>query len=131
MLIRAKQHWLLLWNTAVFFALGTTMLALRRDSFLVPAYFLMSSFSAILWSSTYTTLSEGVLTKKLLFFNFRTFPVDEIASIAPHKKNGRRGYGLVINVFSKTGAKLTLQPNDPELFLRLLRSQAPQAQYLV
>ena len=46
------------------------------------------------------------------------------------KKNGKWSYGTVINVFASNGKKLTLQPNKPAPFLKMLHEQAPQAEYL-
>ena len=91
----------------------------------------MAAISAIGWSSIYTTLSSGVLTKHVFFFKWRSFPVDEITTIAPHKKNGKRSYGTVVQITSQAGETLTLQPNHPEPFLTQLRAAAPQAQYLL
>ena len=103
----------------------------KRDHFMVPIYLVTASLGILLWSTTYTTLSNGILTKQILFFTFRSFPVGEIESIRPHKKNGKWSYGTVVTIWSKTGEKLTLQPNHPKPFLEMLRQQAPQAEYLL
>jgi hypothetical protein len=138
MVIRAKYHWLMIYNTALFSAVGTFVLlagVVKEDSFYTtfigPLWLFMAAFSAIAWSSIYTTLSNGVLTKHVFFLTFRSFPVGEITRIEPHKKDGKKGYGTVFTVFSRDGKKLTLQPNHPEPFLTLLHQQAPQAEYLL
>jgi len=97
-----------------------------------PFYLGLAAVSILAWSTTYTTLSEGVLTKRIFLVPYRSFLVDEIESVQqPHKNSGKWVYGAVIVVCSKSGKKLTLQPNKPEAFLALLRKEAPQAAYLL
>jgi len=98
---------------------------------MVPLYLVIAITSLILWATTYTTLSNGILTKRILFLKLRSFPVGEIDSIQPHRKNGKWSYGTVIEVWSKGGSKLTLQPNKPKPFLTSLKEQAPQARFLL
>ncbi len=83
------------------------------------------------WSGTYTTLSGGVLEKRVLFFPWKTIAVDEITKVLPHRRHGKPRYGMVLIVCSKGGDRLTLQPNHPEPFLAMLRQQASQAEFLV
>jgi hypothetical protein len=140
MLIRQKYHWILLFNMALYsclgiFTLGASLLGSRHDpfytTFMVPFWISLAAISAIAWSSNYTSLSNGVLTKHVFFLTFRSFPVGEITRIEPHKKDGKKGYGTVVNIFSSEGQKLTLQPNHPVPFLTALHQQAPQAEYLL
>jgi hypothetical protein len=76
-------------------------------------------------------LSNGSLTKHILFFIYRSIPVGDISRITPHKKNGKWSYGTVVSIYSRNGKKLTLQPNHPQPFLAALHQQAPQAEYLL
>jgi hypothetical protein len=131
MLIRAKYHWLMLFNAALYFAAAISIVAFKNDTSIVPFYIFASAISAILWSSTYTTLSNGLLTKHVLFFTYKSIHTSDISRIVPHKKNGKWSYGTVVDVFSNDGEKLTLQPNRPQPFLAMLREQAPQAAYLL
>jgi hypothetical protein len=130
MVIRNKYNWVFLPNIAFYSAIAIFVSAFKSDKFMVPFYLFIVALSAIAWSSIYTTLSEGVLTKHVFFIALRSFPVGEIMRIAPHEKNGKWSYGTVITVFSNNGQRLTLQPNHPEPFLALLHQQAPQAEYL-
>ena len=130
MLIRPKYHWYALAISTFYFSCALFVMAFKSDQFMVPFDLVIASFFAVLWSSTYTTLSDGVLTRRILFFT-RTFSVSEISRIAPHKRNGQRSYGTVVTVFTSDGDKLTLQPNLPGPFLALLRQQAPQAECLI
>jgi hypothetical protein len=98
---------------------------------MVPLYAGCAAFCLLTWLTTYTKLQDGILTKRFLFIPLRSFPVDTIEKIEPHSKSGQWGYGTVIEVFSESGKKLTLQPNRPKQFLELLRRQAPQATYLL
>jgi hypothetical protein len=131
MLIRPKNHQIMLWQTALFLALGSFALVSKPNSFMVPFYFTLVALTAVFWSSTYTTLSNGELTKHVLWLRFRSMAVEDICRIAPHKRNGQRGYGTVAEVFSRDGQKLTLQPNLPEDFLAALRYEASGAEYLM
>ena|ERR1035438_1388828 len=131
MLIRAKYHWVLLMSAAFYFLLALVIVTARRDHFAVPFYFGIAFFSLLAWSTTYTTLRSGILKKRILLITYRSFPVGEIESIRPHKKNGKWSYGTVVDIYSATGKKLTLQPNHPSAFLEMLRQQARQAEYLM
>ena len=118
-------------NAAFYFAAAIFTAAFKNDTFMVSIYLFVAAISAILWSSTYTTLSNGQLTKHIFFFTYRSIPTSDISQIVPHKKNGKWSYGTVVDVFSNHGEKLTLQPNRPQPFLEMLREQAPQAAYLL
>ena len=131
MLIRAKYHWLCLHLAAVWFVSAFLIEEYGTDHFMVPIYMVFASSILVFWSTTYTTLSNGRLKKQILFFTFRSFPLDEIESIRPHKRNGKWSYGTVVTIWSKNGQKLTLQPNHPKPFLEMLRQQAPEAKYLL
>lgn len=131
MLIRPKYHWFALLYAAFLFLLAIFIVEFSTDHFMVPIHLGAACSLVLMWSTTYTTLSNGILTKQIFFFPFRSFPVGEIESIRPHKKNGKWSYGTVVTIWSKTGQKLTLQPNHPKPFLELLRQQAPQAEYLL
>ena len=98
---------------------------------MVPIYFFIGILLLILCLTTFTTLQDGFLTKRILLFPFRRFPVEQIERVEPQKNNGKWSYGVVMNIWSVKGQKLTLQPNDPEPFLELLREQAPQAKFLI
>jgi hypothetical protein len=130
MLIRSRNHWLALFFLSMYLVFAIYTAAFKADKAMVPLYLAFVLFSAITWSSTYTTLSEGILTQRVFGFPYRRFPVQEITRIVPHKKNGKWSYGTVINVFASNGKKLTLQPNKPTPFLKMLHEQAPQAEYL-
>jgi hypothetical protein len=130
MLIRPKYHWLVLAYAALNFACVAYVAVFKSDTFLLPLGLLSASFLLVVWASTYTTLSGGVLTRRVLFFPYQRIRVDEIARIAPHEKNGKWSYGTVVNVFARNGEKLTVQPDQPLPFLAALREQAPQAAYL-
>ena len=135
MLIRAKYHWLMLYNTVIFGSVGIFMLVVGSadpfyKEFMVPFWLTLAAASAIGWSSIYTTLSNGVLTKHVFWFKFRSFSVSEITRIVPHRKNGVGGRGIVADIYSSNGQKLTLQPNHPEAFLAMLHRETPQAEYL-
>ena len=121
----------MLYNAVVFSALAIFVVNFNEDHFIVPYYAGLAGFSLLAWLTTYTKLDGGTLTKRIFLLPFRKFPVDRIERIQPHKKNGKWGYGTVVNVFSQSGEKLTLQPNRPRRFLEMLRQQAPQAIYLL
>jgi hypothetical protein len=114
--------------TAFFFASAIYVMAFKTDTSMVAFYLFSAASLAILWSSTYTTLSNGLLTTRVLFF-VRRISIGEISRITPHKMSGKRGNGTVVNIFSRNGTKITLQPDQP--FLASLRAQAPQADYLL
>jgi hypothetical protein len=131
MLIRNKYHWLLLSSAVFYLALAIYITAFKSDHFMVPLYLFIAALSAILWPSTFTTLSNGLLAKRILFVAWRSIPVGDISKIVPHEKNGKWSYGTVVTVYSRNGEKLTLQPNHPQLFLAALHAQTPQAEYLL
>jgi hypothetical protein len=131
MLIRVRKHWSLLLLPAIWVVAAIFIVEFRTDHTMVPLYLGTSCLIILAWSTTYTTLSISELTKRTFFFFLTSFPVNEIESIEPHKNNGKWGYGTVIVIWSKTGQKLTLQPNHPKPFLEMLRKQAPQAEYLL
>ena len=130
MLIRPKLHWLALCMTAFFFADAIYFTAFKTDTSAAAFYLFSAAFLAILWSSAYTTLSNGLLTTRWLFFVHQKIPVGEICRIAPHKMSGKRENGTVVNIYSRNGTKITIQPAHPQPFLAALREQAPQAAYL-
>jgi hypothetical protein len=129
MLIRPKYHWSGLLLSGFQFLCAFIVLEFKTDHFMVQLYLVSGSFIAILWSSTYTELSDGILTRRCLWFT-RCIAVREISLITPHPRNGQRGYGTVATLFTRDGSKLNLQPNLPMPFLTLLHQQAPQAEYL-
>jgi hypothetical protein len=131
MLIRQKYHWIVLCNTALFFVLAIFIWTFKNDTFMVPFYFFVATVCAICWSSSYTTLSNGLLKTQVLFFTYKSIPVSNVSRIVPHKMSGKWGYGGMVNIYSNDGEKLTLQPNRPQPFLEMLREQAPQAAYLL
>ena len=121
---------------AIFYLAMAAFVAVpRNDSFyrdfVAPFYLVLAALFIVTWLTSFTTLADGVLTKRIFLYPLASFPVGEIASIQPHPKNGKWGYGTVFVVWSKDGGKMTLQPNRPEAFLALLREQAPQAEYLL
>jgi hypothetical protein len=130
-LIRPKHHWLAL-SLALFFIVVAALVAtIKTDHFMTLIYLGASSVLLLLWFGSYTTLSHGNLESRLFFFTRRTLPVTEIESVRPHRKNGKWSYGTVVDIYPKTGKKLTLQPNDPQPFLALLREQSPQASFQI
>jgi hypothetical protein len=131
MLIRPKYHWLSLLQSVLFLLFAIFIVGRRPDHFLVPFYLAISFISFVGWSTSYTTLRDGVLKRRIFLFTYRSFPVNEIASVQPHPKHGKWGYGVVVTVWSKSGKKLTLQPNHPQAFLDLLRHEASQAEFLL
>jgi hypothetical protein len=131
MLIRTKNQWLLLFFAAFYSVFAVIIEIFRTDHFMVPFYLGIASFCFLAWATIYTTLSNSILTKRAFLIPIKRFPVWEIESIRPHKKNGKWGYGTVVTIWSKSGQKLTLQPNHPKPFLEMLRQQAPQAEYLL
>src|ERR1700733_14713250 len=131
MLIRSRYHWIIPYLVTMYFILALTIAELKSDHLIVPLYLALATALSIFWSSSYTTLSEGVLTKQILFITWRSFPVSEITSIIPHNKHNKWSYGTVVNIFHNSGKKITLQPNKPGPFLAMLREQAPQADYLL
>ena len=130
MLIRPKYHWFGLCLAAFYVACAIGVEARKGGTFMVSFYLIFACFLAIVWSSAYTTLSNGVLTRRVFFFPYKRIPVADIACIAPHRKNGKWSYGTVVDVYRHDGEKFTFQPNRPEAFLAALREQAPQAEYL-
>jgi hypothetical protein len=125
------MHWLML-AIGVWDILMSIVYAIpRRDpfyvQFMMPFYLFMGAFLIVTWATTFTTLRGGVLKNRKLFFWRKNIPVAEIASVEPHKRNGKWGYGAVFNVWTKSGEKLTLQPNRPVSFLAMLKQQAPEA----
>ena len=131
MVIRAKYHWLMLFLFVLYSALALAIVKFKTDRFMAPWYAALAALCLLFWLTTYTELDGGILTKRILFLKFRSFPVGEIDSIQPHRKNGKWSYGTVIEVWSKGGSKLTLQPNKPKPFLTSLKEQAPQARFLL
>jgi hypothetical protein len=128
------MHWLMLaigsWNILLAIAYLTRPDPLYLQ-FMMPLNMFLGAFMIAAGATTYTTLSGGVLKSRRLFFWRRNFPVNEIESIAPHNKDGKWGYGVVIVVRSKSGEKLTLQPNHPSPFLAMLKREATGASFLV
>jgi hypothetical protein len=131
MLIRAKYHWSALLNAGFMLVAADWTERTKSDHFMVPFYIGVASFMLLFWSTTYTTFSNGVLTSRVFLIPFGRFAVGEIERVQPHKNNGKWGNGTVVVIWSKSGRKLTLQPNDPEPFLSMLRQQAPQAEFLL
>ncbi len=82
-------------------------------------------------STWFYRLADGFLTRYFSFCPVRKVRLEDICKIAPHKFSNRWSNGLIVNVFSQTGRKLTIQAAYPEPFLTLLRTAAPQAQYLL
>src|SRR5258708_7713043 len=109
MLIRARYHWVAL-ALSLFDVVMAVLWAARDDYFM--AAFLMGSATLLMfvWSSSYTTLSQGSLITRICFVPTKRIAVDEIAIIRPHPKSGRWGYRGVIEVITKSGAKMALQP---------------------
>jgi hypothetical protein len=103
----------------------------KTDQFMMLFYLGASTVLLLAWSGSYTTLSHGKLESRLFFFARRTLPFTEIESVRPHKKNGKWSYGTVVDIYPRTGKKITLQPNDPQPFLALLREQSPQASFQI
>jgi predicted membrane metal-binding protein len=131
MLIRAKYHWLPLSLAFLDFFAAAIVGTINPDHFMVMFYLCSAGVLLLVWFGTYTTLRNGVLKRRLLFFTHRTIPVAEIDSVRPHKKNGKWSYGTVVDIYPRTGKKLTLQPNHPQPFLALLREQSPQASFQI
>jgi hypothetical protein len=134
-LIRPKYHWFILSIVIFDLLMGIVMMIPRRDpfyaQFMSPFYTFVGAIGLILWATTCTTLSGGVLQKRVLFFTWKRFNVDEIVTVEPHRKNGKWSYGTVVTIRSKSGEKLTLQPNHPVLFPAMLKQQAPGADFRV
>jgi len=116
-------------------ALGMICLIPRNDpfyiQFMMPIYLWIGAGLFVLWSTTYYTLSNGVLEKHVLFLSWKRFSVEEIREVRPHRKNGEWGYGTVLEVWTKSGDKVIMQPNHPMEFLALLRQEAPQAEFML
>jgi len=130
-LIRPKHHWFALSLALFFMVMAVLVETIKTDQFIVLFYLGASTVLLLVWSGSYTTLSHGKLERRLFFFTLRTLPVTEIESVRPHKKNGKWSYGTVVDIYPRTGKKITLQPNDPHPFLALLREQSPQASFQV
>jgi hypothetical protein len=47
MLIRPKGHWIMLYNTALFFGLAIFLSAFKSDTFMVTFYLFLATVSAI------------------------------------------------------------------------------------
>ena len=109
-------------------------LALLNLSNHTPMRWLWPAGSALVFLvalSTYTTLSDGRLTVRYLFFRIRQIPLDEITLIAPHPKSGHPGYGTLIDIYANTQKKkVTFSPEKPEVFLEALHREVPRAGYL-
>jgi hypothetical protein len=131
MLIRPKYHWLALSMGLSYFVMAAIVGTLNPDDFMVTFYLGAAAVLFLVWSGTFTTLRHGFLKRRLIFFSHRTIPVAEIETVRPHKKNGKWSYGTVVDIYPRTGKKLTLQPNDPQPFLALLREQSPQASFQI
>lgn len=128
-LIRPRFHWAVFALGLFYVLLAIVKSSSGRDPFYID---FMAPFGALLivaWATTYTTLSNGVLMNRKLFFWSKCFAVSEIESVEPHQQNGKWSYGAVFNVWTKSGEKLTLQPNHPEPFLAMLKQQAPGADF--
>ena len=134
-LIRPKYHWFLLSISIFDLLMGIVTMIPRRDpfyaQFMSPFYTFVGAVLLITWATTYTTMTGGFLQKRVLFFTWKRFNVDEIVTVEPHRKNGKWSYGTVVTIWSKTGEKLTLQPNRPVPFLAMLKQQAPGADFRV
>jgi hypothetical protein len=131
MLIRPKYHWLALSVGLFNIVMAAAVEIMKTDHFMVPFYLVLSSVLLLAWSGSYTTLSHGKLEMRQFFFARRTVPVAEIESVRPHKNNRKWSYGTVVDIYPRTGKRITLQPNDPQPFLALLREQSPQASFQV
>ena len=130
-LIRSRYQWVLLLLAVFDLTTAFLTLLLREDHFIVPFYVACAIVLLLAWQTSYTSLANGVLTKRVFLVPYRTFQVDEIETIQPHPKNGKLGYGTVIELYARAGKKLTLQPNNPVPFLASLREQAPSAKFLL
>lgn len=121
----------MVWNFAFCGVLAVIIEMFKKDDFMVPLYLGVAVLSIITWATTFTTLKNGILEKRIFLFPFRVFPVSDIESVRPSKKNGKWTIGTVLDIYTRTGKKLTLNPNDPRTFLALLREQAPQASFQI
>jgi hypothetical protein len=116
-------------NAVLYSGLAIFILRNKVDHTMVPFYVGIAVFSLAAWMTSYTKLDKGLLTRRLFLVPYRSILVDTIERIQPHEKNGKWGHGTVIQVYSTSGSRLTLQPNHPKQFLALLRRQAPHATY--
>jgi hypothetical protein len=121
----------MLWNFAFFSVMAVIIETFKNDHFMVPLYLGFAALSIVTWATTFTTLKNGILEQRKFLFPFRIFPVSDIESVRPSKMNGKWTIGTVLDIYSRTGEKLTLNPNDPKPFLALLREQAPQASFQI
>jgi hypothetical protein len=132
-LIRTRYHWLSLLIGLENLLIGS-LIHSKGVALLSGISWLNLGLGAllpILWLGTYTTLKDGVLTKRFLFVPWKKLNIAEISRIVPHPKSGKWGYGTCLMVITKTGQFLTLQPNHPAPFLAFLRQMAPEAEFKI
>jgi hypothetical protein len=109
--------------------MGVLALALKTDHFMAGIYFGVAGVLLFMWSTTFSTLRDGLLIKRIFLIPVSILPVREIEIVRPHKKNEKWSYGTVVEILSRAGTKLVFQPDHPQQFLTLLREQAPQANF--
>jgi hypothetical protein len=131
--IRTRYHWLSLSIGLENLLIGSLMHS-KGDPFLSRISWINLGLGAlllVLWLGTYTTLRDGVLTKRLLFIPWKKLSIVEISRVVPHPKSDKWGYGTCLIVITKAGEVLNLQPDHPAPFLTILRQMAPQADFRV
>jgi hypothetical protein len=128
-LIRSRYQWVLLLLAALQLTTAFLTLLLHEDHFMDLFNVACAIILLLFWKTSYTTLANGALTKRVFLIPYRAFRVDEIETVRPHPKNGKLGYGTVIELYTRAGKNLTLQPNNPAPFLASLREQAPSAKF--
>ena len=131
MVIRPKYFLLFQTIGFVFVFLGMLWQFARHDSFPALLDLAAGLFILAIWETSFISLRNGVLTKRVLLIPTTSFPVGDIRSVEPHKQNQKWGNGTVVNVWSATRRKITVNLNKPAPFLALLREQAPQAEFLL
>jgi hypothetical protein len=89
-LIRAKYHWLLLSMALLDFVTAAIVGTIDPDHFMVTFYLGSAGVLFLVWSGTFTTLSHGVLKRRLIFFARRTIPVADIESVRPPAQKERK-----------------------------------------
>ena len=97
--------------------------------FFLPFHLGIFALFILPWATTFTEIGPDALRQTKLLFWRTAISFEEIRGIGPHKWSGRWGYGTIIEVWSKSGSRMILQPVKAGPVLEMLRERAPGAEF--